>query len=54
MFMLDPIKMTKNQDLGVMYGRMDAYMKEISHKMLSNYIFIFRHGKGKLIYTDGK
>lgn len=37
-----------------MFGQMDASMKEILLKMLSNNIFYFRHGKGRLIYTDGK
>jgi hypothetical protein len=46
--------MIKNADMVDMYGAMVAYTKEVLHRMLSNIFIIYRHGKGKLIYTDGK
>ncbi len=52
--MQDPIKMTRRAAMVDMFGQMDVFTKEISLKMLSKYIFNFRHGKGRLIYTDGK
>lgn len=54
--MLECIKMIKSQVQVGMYGPMDVYMKEHFQKMLSNLfiLFIYRHGKGKLIYTDGR
>ncbi len=54
MFMLVPMKMTKKVDTVDMCGPMDAFMKETLLKMLSNLLFYFRHGKGRLIYTDGR
>lgn len=52
--MLDPIKMTKKVDMVDTYGQMDVFTKETFQKMLSNFLFYFRHGKGRLIYTDGR
>lgn len=46
--------MIKNVDMGDMFGQMVAYTKEVLHRTLSNIFLIYRHGKGKLIYTDGK
>lgn len=37
-----------------MSGPMDVFMKVTSLKMLSKLFFYFRHGKGRLIYTDGR
>jgi hypothetical protein len=33
---------------------MDAFTKETLPKMSSNFFIYLRHGKGRLIYTDGK
>lgn len=52
--MLDLMKVIRKADMEDMSGLMDAFMKEISHRMLSNLFFYFRHGKGRLIYTDGR
>ena len=53
-FTSEHIKMIKKLDLEDMFGLMVAYTKETLHRMLSNFFIYFRHGKGKLIYTDGR
>ena len=52
--MWDHTRMTKKVDMEDMSGPMDVFMKVTSLKMLSNYFSYFRHGKGRLIYTDGR
>ncbi len=54
MFTLVPMKTIKKVDMDDMCGLMDVFMKETLLKMLSNLLFYFRHGKGRLIYTDGR
>lgn len=45
---------TKRADTDDMFGLTAASTKETLLKTSSNYFFYFRHGKGRLIYTDGK
>jgi len=52
--MWDHMRMTKKVDMEDMSGLMDVFTKVTSPKMLSNSFFYFRHGKGRLIYTDGR
>lgn len=53
-FMLELIRTIKKADMEDMYGQTDVFTRETFLKMLSNLIYNFRHGKGRLIYTDGK
>lgn len=53
-FMQERMLMIKKVDLEDMLGQMDAFIKAHFQKMLSKYLFYYRHGKGKLIYNDGK
>ena len=48
------IKTTKRVGMEGISGPMDASMKETSLKTSSNFFINLRHGKGRLIYTDGK
>ena len=52
--MSELIKTTRRVVTDDMFGPMDAFMRETSQKTSSKFIFYFRHGKGRLIYTDGK
>lgn len=52
--MSELIKTTRRVVTDDTFGPMDAFMRETSQKTSSKYIFYFRHGKGRLIYTDGK
>jgi hypothetical protein len=47
-------KTTKRADMEGTSGQTDVSMKEISLKTSSKYFINLRHGKGRLIYTDGK
>ena len=47
-------KTTKRADTEGTSGLMDAFTKETLPKMSSNFFIYLRHGKGRLIYTDGK
>ena len=53
-FMSEPTKTIRKAAMDDTYGQTDASTKETLPKMLSTFIFNFRHGKGRLIYTDGK
>lgn len=48
------IKTIKRVGMEGISGPMDASMKETSLKTSSNFFINLRHGKGRLIYTDGK
>ena len=53
-FMWVHTKTTKRADMEGTSGQTDVSMKEISLKTSSKYFINLRHGKGRLIYTDGK